>query len=50
MVVGGERLDVVSEAGFVPTGARVRVVRSEGYRMVVSPVHDTPNAEQEIPL
>ncbi len=44
MVVGGERLDVVSEAGFVPKGARVRVVRSEGYRMVVSPVHDTPNA------
>ena len=37
-VVDGERLDVVSEAGFVPKGARVRIVRSEGYRLVVQPV------------
>lgn len=43
MLLGGERVDVVSETGFVPQGARVRVVRSEGYRVVVSPVHDTPN-------
>lgn len=36
-LVGDERLDVVSEAGFVPKGARVTVVRSEGYRLVVRP-------------
>ncbi|MBI2614443.1 MAG: nodulation protein NfeD [Gemmatimonadetes bacterium] len=37
-IIAGERLDVVSEAGFTPKGARVRVVRSEGYRHVVAPV------------
>jgi len=34
-VLGGERLDVVSEVGFIDKGARIRVVRSEGYRHVV---------------
>lgn len=34
-VFGGERLDVVSEVGFIDKGARIRVVRSEGYRHVV---------------
>jgi membrane-bound serine protease (ClpP class) len=38
MLLGGERLDVVSDAGFVPKGRRVRVVRSEAYRLVVEPV------------
>lgn len=37
-VIGDERLDVVSVAGFIDKGARVRVVRSEGYRHVVEPV------------
>ncbi len=37
-VIGGERLDVVSEAGFIDKGDRIRVVRSEGYRHVVEPV------------
>lgn len=32
---GDERLDVVSEAGWVPAGSPVRVLRSEGYRHVV---------------
>jgi membrane-bound serine protease (ClpP class) len=35
---GDERLDVVSDAGWVPSGTPVRVTRSEGYRLVVEPV------------
>lgn len=35
---GDERLDVVSEAGWVPRGSPVRVERSEGYRHVVRAV------------
>jgi membrane-bound serine protease (ClpP class) len=37
-VIGSERLDVVSEAGFIDKGERIRVVRSEGYRHVVESV------------
>jgi len=33
--VGGERLDVVSEGGFIPAGAKIRVVRVEGIRIIV---------------
>jgi len=33
--VGGERIDVVTEGGFIGTGQRVVVVRAEGYRHVV---------------
>ncbi|WP_449241221.1 NfeD family protein [Desulfoscipio gibsoniae] len=33
--VGGERLDVVSEGGFIPSGAKIKVVRVEGIRIVV---------------
>ncbi|AGL00843.1 NfeD family protein [Desulfoscipio gibsoniae] len=33
--VGGERLDVVSEGGFIPAGAKIKVVRVEGIRIVV---------------
>jgi membrane-bound serine protease (ClpP class) len=33
--VGDERLDVVSESGWVPAGSPVRVLRAEGYRHVV---------------
>ena len=36
--VGGERLDVVSETGYVAKGASVRLIRAEGYRHVVEPV------------
>jgi membrane-bound serine protease (ClpP class) len=32
---GEERVDVVSEGGFVPAGTRVQVVQAEGYRHVV---------------
>jgi membrane-bound serine protease (ClpP class) len=35
---GGERLDVVSEGGYVARGQRVRAIRAEGYRLVVLPV------------
>ncbi len=33
--VGGDRLDVVSEGGFIPAGAKIKVVRVEGIRIVV---------------
>jgi membrane-bound serine protease (ClpP class) len=36
--VGEERLDVVTEGGFIPQGSRVRIVQSDGYRHVVKPV------------
>ncbi|MGH7507952.1 MAG: NfeD family protein [Gemmatimonadales bacterium] len=36
--VGDERVDVVSEGGFIPEGSRVRVVQSDGYRHVVRTV------------
>lgn len=36
--VAGERLDVVSESGWITAGSPVRVLRSEGYRHVVRPV------------
>lgn len=35
--VGGDRLDVVSEGGFIPAGAKIKVVRVEGIRIVVRP-------------
>lgn len=38
--IGGERLDVVAEGGFISRGARVRVVRSEPYRLVVEAVEE----------
>lgn len=33
--IGGRRVDVVAEAGFVPKGATVQVVRVDGFRIVV---------------
>lgn len=42
---GDERLDVVSEAGWIPAGSPVRVLRSEGYRHVVRHVPLPPPAE-----
>ena len=35
--VGEERLDVVTEGGFIPAGTKVRIVQSDGYRHVVRP-------------
>ncbi len=36
-VFGGERIDVVAEAGFIPAGTQVSIVAAEGYRFVVKP-------------
>lgn len=38
--IGGERFDVVAEGGWVTKGQRVRVIRSEVYRLVVEPMDD----------
>jgi membrane-bound serine protease (ClpP class) len=35
-----ERLDVVSDVGFVAKGSKIRVIRSEGYRHVVERADD----------
>ncbi len=49
--VKGERIDAVSDIGFVEEGARVRVIRSESYRHVVEPIRDgaasTPSPVEE---
>lgn len=42
--VNGERLDVVAEGGFVDKGQRVRVIRSEAYRLVVEAIEEPPSA------
>jgi membrane-bound serine protease (ClpP class) len=38
--IGDERLDVVSDTGFIAKGSRVRVIRWEGYRHVVEPADE----------
>jgi membrane-bound serine protease (ClpP class) len=42
--IGDERLDVVSDVGFVAKGRPVRIIRSESYRHVVEPIGDEPGA------
>jgi len=37
-IVEGERLDVVTEGDFIKSGAAIRVVRSDGYRLIVRAV------------
>jgi len=44
---GDERLDVVSDAGWIAAGSVVRVERSEGYRHVVRAVPLPPPVEAE---
>ncbi|HEX6909841.1 MAG TPA: NfeD family protein [Longimicrobium sp.] len=46
---GDERLDVVSEAGWIPAGSPVRILRSEGYRHVVHHVPLPPPADETQP-
>ncbi len=46
---GDERLDVVSEAGWIPAGAPVLVLRSEGYRHVVRLVALPPPGDETQP-
>ena len=38
-----ERLDVVADVGWVEAGTPIRIIRSEGYRLVVRPVEDAPS-------
>ena len=38
--IDGERIDAVSDVGYVDEGTRVRVIRSESYRHVVEPIRD----------
>lgn len=38
VLIGDERIDAVSEAAWIEHGTRVKVVRSEGYRLVVRPL------------
>jgi membrane-bound serine protease (ClpP class) len=46
--IAGERLDVVSEAGWITAGSPVRVLRAEGYRHVVRavPLPPPPPADE----
>jgi membrane-bound serine protease (ClpP class) len=44
--IGDERLDVVSEAGWISAGSPVRVLRAEGYRHVVRAVPLPPPARE----
>ncbi len=46
VLLGEERVDAVAESGWVEDGTKVRVVSSEGYRLVVRPV---PPREAERP-
>ena len=45
--IAGERLDVVSEAGWITAGSPVRVLSAEGYRHVVRAVPLPPPAETD---
>ncbi len=36
--VNGERLDVVSEGGYIPAGTKIRIARVEGGRITVRPL------------
>lgn len=38
--VGDERLDVVSDTGFIAKGTRVRIIRWEGYQHLVEPADE----------
>ncbi len=37
--IDGRRTDVVAESAFIPAGARVKVVKVEGHRVVVREIH-----------
>jgi membrane-bound serine protease (ClpP class) len=47
--IAGERLDVVSEAGWITAGSPIRVLRAEGYRHVVRAVPLPPPPRDEPP-
>lgn len=37
-IIGGHKYDVISEGNLIPLGARIRVVRVEGNRIIVQPL------------
>jgi len=39
-LINDERIDVVSDTGYIAKGTRIRVIRSEGYRHLVEPADD----------
>jgi len=45
--IQGQRIDVVSEGQLVPVGTRLKVVKVEGNRVVVRPVHGLASGEGE---
>jgi membrane-bound serine protease (ClpP class) len=44
VTVGGKRIDAVSDGEFLPPGKKVRVVKVEGYRLVVEPAENVDSA------
>jgi membrane-bound serine protease (ClpP class) len=47
VILGEERVDAVSESEWIEEGTDVRVVSSEGYRLVVRPLRALPTEESE---
>lgn len=45
--IDGERIDVVSEGGYIPAGTAVVIVKDEGYRRVVRAIADTSRTQPE---
>lgn len=39
-LIESERLDVVSEGGYIQKGTKVRIIRSDGYRHIVTPAEE----------
>ena len=48
VLIGEERVDAVSESEWIEDGTDVRVVSSEGYRLVVRPLRPEQPKESEI--
>ena len=38
--IAGERVDVVTEGGFIPAGSRIQVIKVEGVRVVVKQINE----------
>ena len=45
VLIGEERVDAVSESEWIEEGTEVRVVSSEGYRLVVRPLLEPDEGE-----
>jgi membrane-bound serine protease (ClpP class) len=44
--IGGQRHEALAELGFIEAGTRVRVVRKQGYQLVVAPAGDEGDGEE----